>query len=109
AGGDSALPGAGANVGTVLVPLETHEAAGDACTIDDPDAAAALAIYRGEDAALAGTQLLIDPEGRLRALWYPGRKPDWTDPAALAREIATLRSTPAVGRPTHTGGHMHMH
>jgi putative copper export protein/mono/diheme cytochrome c family protein len=107
--GDGALPAVGAGVVTVLVPLEPHEAAGDACTVDDPDAAAALAIYRGEDATLAGMQLLIDPEGRLRALWYPGRKPDWTDPAALAREIATLRSTPAVGRPTHTGEHAHMH
>jgi len=102
-------PPAGADVVTILVPLEDQAPGGDACTIDDPDALAALAVYRGDDAALAGTQFLIDPDGRLRAVWHPGLKPDWNDPAALAREIATLRATPAVGRPTHTGAHMHMH
>ncbi len=100
-------PAAGMGAVTILVPLQAGAPAGDACAIEDPDADAALAVYRGED-ALAGTQLLIDPQGRLRALWYPGLKPDWNDPAALAREIETLRATPAVGRPTHTGGHMHM-
>jgi hypothetical protein len=100
-------PAAGTDAVTILVPLVTGVPAGDACAIEDPDAPAALAVYRGEG-PLAGTQLLIDPEGRLRALWYPGLKPDWNDPAALAREIETLRATPAVGRPTHTGAHMHM-
>jgi len=45
----------------------------------------------------------------LRALWYPGRKPDWNDPAALAREIATLRATPPIGRPVQAAGHAHGH
>jgi putative copper export protein/mono/diheme cytochrome c family protein len=102
-------PSENTDVVTIAVPLDAaHETVG-ACTLDDPDAGAALAIYRGDANALAGTQLLIDPEGRLRALWYPGRKPDWNDPAALARELATLRATPAVGRPVGTGGHAHGH
>jgi putative copper export protein/mono/diheme cytochrome c family protein len=100
---------ANADVVTIIVPLDgAHEAAGG-CLLDDADAAAALAIYRGDAQALAGTQLLIDPEGRLRALRVPGRKPDWNDPAGLAREIATLRATPAIGRPTQAAGHGHGH
>jgi mono/diheme cytochrome c family protein len=108
--GDGTPPSSGADVITIVVPVDAAQAPGrDVCTLDDPDAAAALAIYRGDAHALAGMQLLIDPDGRLRALWYPGRKPDWNDPAALAREIATLRATPAVERPTEAAGHGHMH
>jgi hypothetical protein len=102
-----APPSVETDVVTILAPLDgAHETPG-ACSLDDPDAAAALAIYRGDALALAGTQLLIDPEGRLRALWVPGRKPDWNDPAGLATEIATLRTTPAIGRPTQAAGHGH--
>jgi putative copper export protein/mono/diheme cytochrome c family protein len=100
-------PSAAEDVVTILVPLDGAPEAAGACTLADADAAA-LAVYRGDAHALAGTQLLIDPEGRLRALWYPGRKPDWNDPAALAAEIATLRATPATGRPAQIGGHGHM-
>jgi mono/diheme cytochrome c family protein len=100
---------ADADVVTIRVPLDgTQETAGG-CTLDDADAATALAVYLGDAQPLAGTQLLIDPEGRLRALWVPGRKPDWNDPAGLAREIATLRATPAIGRPAQAGGHGHGH
>jgi putative copper export protein/mono/diheme cytochrome c family protein len=102
-------PSPDAGVVTILFPLDgAHEIAG-ACTLDDPDAAAALAIYRGDANALAGAEFLIDPQGRLRALWVPGRKPDWNDPAALAAEIAALRATPAVGRPAQAAAHGHMH
>jgi putative copper resistance protein D len=107
AGGAS--PSAEADVVTILVPLDGAQETPGACTLDDTDAAAALAIYRGDAQPLAGTQLLIDPEGRLRALWVPGRKPDWNDPAGLAAEIATLRATPAIGRPTQAAGHGHGH
>jgi putative copper export protein/mono/diheme cytochrome c family protein len=102
-------PSDNTDVVTIAVPLAAaHETAG-ACTLDEPEAGAALAVYRGDASALAGTQLLIDPEGRLRALWYPGRKPDWNDPAALARELATLRATPALARPQETSSHAHGH
>jgi putative copper export protein/mono/diheme cytochrome c family protein len=103
-------PAARADVVTVVVPAEAHEDTTSACIAPDADAAKALAIYHGVDvAAAAGTQFLIDPQGRLRALWYPGLAPDWDDPAALARELATLRATPAIGRPVQPGGHANMH
>ena len=108
--GEGMPPSNGADMVTIVVPLDAAYARGrDVCTLDEPDVAAALAIYRGDAHALAGTQLLIDPDGRLRALWYPGRKPDWNDPAALAREIATLRATPPIGRPVQAAGHAHGH
>lgn len=108
--GDAAPPVHGADAVTIVVPLDPADAPGrDVCTLDEPDALAALAIYRGDANALAGSELLIDPDGRLRALWYPGRKPDWNDPAVFARELATLRATPAVGRPTQVAGHGHGH
>jgi putative copper export protein/mono/diheme cytochrome c family protein len=104
-----APPSAHADVVTIVVPLDPAHAAAGTCTLEDAEAAAALAVYRGDANALAGTQLLIDPDGRLRALWYPGRKPDWNDPAALAAEIATLRATPAIGRPVQAAAHGHVH
>jgi len=108
AGAGGMAPASAADVVTILVPLDSADAAGGACAVDDPDADAALAVYRG-DAAIDGTQLLIDPQGRLRALWFPGIKPDWNDAAALARVIARLRVTPALGRPAPTDGHAHGH
>ncbi|HEV3183642.1 MAG TPA: copper homeostasis membrane protein CopD [Xanthobacteraceae bacterium] len=97
----------GAGVLTVVVPVDGREHATSACTVPDADAAKALSIYRGDGTAIAGTQFLVDPQGRLRAMWYPGLTPDWNDPAALAREVATLRATPAIGRPVQPGGHAH--
>jgi putative copper export protein/mono/diheme cytochrome c family protein len=102
-------PAPGVEVATIMVPLDARDAASGACIIDEEDAVPALAVYRGDDAALAGTQFLIDPAGRLRAMWYPGLKPDWDDPAVLANEIVTLRKTPVVGRPAEAAGHGHMH
>jgi hypothetical protein len=76
--------------------------------VHDPNAVATLAIYRGGDvSALAGTQFLVDPDGRLRAMWHPGLTPDWNDPGALDREIETLRDTPALERPARPRGHAH--
>jgi mono/diheme cytochrome c family protein len=105
---DRAPPAAGTDVVTILVPPAGAQETSDSCTLADADAAA-LALYRGDAQALDGTQLLIDSDGRLRALWYPGGTPDWNDPAGLAAEIATVRATPAVGRPAQVGGHAHMH
>jgi putative copper export protein/mono/diheme cytochrome c family protein len=102
-------PAPGADVVTIFVPLDPAHGGATACTVDDPDAAAALAVYRGDASALAGTQFLIDPQGRLRAMWHPGLAPDWNDPAALGRKIAAVRGTPALGRPAHAAGHGHMH
>jgi mono/diheme cytochrome c family protein len=108
AGATPQAPASRADVVTVVVPAEGHEEAASACTVPDPDAAKALAVYRGVDmAAAAGTEFLIDPQGRLRAMWVPGRKPDWNDPGVLDREIAALRAAPAIGRPISPRGHAH--
>jgi putative copper export protein/mono/diheme cytochrome c family protein len=108
--GDGTPSSNGEDAVTIVMPLDSaHAPARDVCTLDEPEADAALAIYRGDANALAGSEFLIDPDGRLRALWYPGRKPDWNDPAALGREIATLRGTPAIGRPVEAAGHAHGH
>ena len=105
---DRAPPSDEADVVTILVPLDGAQQTAGACILADADAAA-LAVYRGAAQSLDGTQLLIDFDGRLRALWYPGRKPDWNDPAGLAAQIATVRAAPAIGRPSQAGGHAHMH
>ena len=64
------------------------------------------AIYRGKDAGRgAGTEVLVDASGALRAMWAPGRRPDWRDAEVLQREIAAIRDNPAAIRPT--GSHLH--
>jgi putative copper resistance protein D len=100
-------PADGAGVLTVVVPVDGHADATSPCTVPDADAAKALSIYRGDGTAITGTEFLIDPQGRLRAMWYPGLTPDWNDPAALEREMAMLRASPAIGRPVQPGGHAH--
>jgi len=77
------------------------------CSTADPNVAAAFAIYRGSD-AIDGTEFLIDPSGWLRAIWFPGRKPDWREPDVLAREVAAVRDTAASPR-APAPGHAHSH
>ena len=63
-------------------------------------------MYRGKDAGpSAGTEFLVDRSGALRAMWAPGRRPDWRDAEVLQREIAAIRDNPAAIRPT--GSHLH--
>jgi mono/diheme cytochrome c family protein len=93
------------DVVTIAVPSESVPA-GIACHTDTADFAAALAIYRGKDAGpSAGTEFLVDRSGALRAMWAPGRRPDWRDAEVLQREIAAIRDNPAAIRPT--GSHLH--
>jgi mono/diheme cytochrome c family protein len=93
------------DVVTIAVPIESVPA-GIACHTDTADFAAALAIYRGKDAGpSAGTEFLVDASGALRAMWAPGRRPDWRDAEVLQREIAAIRDNPAAIRPT--GSHLH--
>jgi putative copper export protein/mono/diheme cytochrome c family protein len=96
------------DVATLLVPLAPGVAAGAACVVRDPDAASALAVYRGTAVTEAvGTQLLIDPHGRLRALWHPGRDPDWNDADKFDGVVDQINETPVAGGRTATHAHAH--
>jgi mono/diheme cytochrome c family protein len=93
------------DVVTILVPIDRDPAV-IACHIDDAELVEALAMYRGKDAGpSAGTEFLVDRSGALRAMWAPGRRPDWRDAEVLQREIAAIRDNPAAIRPT--GSHLH--
>jgi mono/diheme cytochrome c family protein len=95
------------DVVTVVVPLD-GAVAGPACRVDDAELAKALAIFRSKDAAaaIAETELLVDGSGALRAVWFPGGKPDWRDAEVLQREIAAIRANPVATRTM--GSHLHM-
>jgi len=97
------------DVATVLVPLAPDAAvSGTGCVARDRDPATAFAVYRGADAGDgAGTQLLIDPDGRLRALWYPGREPDWNDADTFDSVVEEISNTAAAGGRTATHAHVH--
>jgi mono/diheme cytochrome c family protein len=90
---------------TIVIPLD-EVASKVVCRTDDPELAKALAIYGGKDTGpTAGTEFLVDPSGFLRAMWAPGRRPDWRDPEVLEREIAAIRDNPVAIPPT--GSHLH--
>jgi putative copper export protein/mono/diheme cytochrome c family protein len=93
------------------VVVATHPGADEKarlCATGDPDVAKALSLYRGIAVAqLNGTEFLIDASGWLRAMWYPGRKPDWTQPQVLGNELAEIKRHPAAGAPST--GHVHIH
>jgi hypothetical protein len=70
----------------------------DACSTDDADLLQVLVLYRG-GGPIEGAQFLIDTAGLIRAMWYPGGKPNWSVPDELKREIAAIRDNPAANRP----------
>jgi copper resistance protein D len=75
------------------------------CLTREADVLAAFALYRGKPPAESqGTEFLIDATGALRAMWYPGQSPAWSDNGALSRKIAEIRAT--TGRP-QTLSHTH--
>jgi putative copper export protein/mono/diheme cytochrome c family protein len=79
------------------------------CGTEDPDVSAAFALYRG-NGEIDGTEFLIDASGWLRAIWFPGRRPDWEKPTVLAGEIAAIRRTPGQPRSSSgSGAHLHSH
>jgi putative copper resistance protein D len=91
----------------VMIPLEDVTSTA-ACRTDDAELAKALALFRGKDVAqVDGTEFLLDPSGALRAMWYPGARPDWRETDVLRREIAAIRSNPTARRTT--GSYLHVH
>lgn len=77
------------------------DSAGD-CATGDPAAWSAYAIVSGVASdALAGTQVLVDPQGWLRTRGRAG------EPNALLTEIAQIRANP-IAAPVERG-HLHQH
>ena len=80
------------DVGAVTVLVARNLAArptGAACVASEPEVWTALAIIVGlSPDALAGTQVLVDRNGWLRAAWRPGDAEDWTDPRIVAARIS---------------------
>ena len=78
------------------------------CATNDPDVAKTLSIYRGVPAnQLNDTEFLIDTSGWLRAMWYPGREPDWTQPDVLRKTLEQIVRYPIAG--SAGTGHVHLH
>jgi len=77
------------------------------CVAQDDSVLAGFAVYRGKTPAESkGTELLIDATGHLRAMWYRGLEPAWTDADVLRREIAAIREPAAAARAV---SHAHVH
>jgi putative copper export protein/mono/diheme cytochrome c family protein len=78
------------DVTTILVTEAPPDPA--ACAASDPAVPQAYALVSGRAAHdLAGTEILIDGNGWLRALQPPGT---WNDPQALAAELDKIRAHP---------------
>jgi len=83
---------------TILVASGDGAVPAGACVTRDATVPLAYAIVSGaEDAAMAGTQFLIDDKGWLRAVQRPDAAPGWDNPQTLAAEIKTLRAHPVAG------------
>jgi putative copper export protein/mono/diheme cytochrome c family protein len=97
------LDGPGDDV-TIAAPAGVGAVASGVCVTRDENVPLAYAIVSGaDDAAIAGTQFLIDDKGWLRAVQRPDAAPGWDKPGALAAEIKTLRAHP-VAAGTLAGG-----
>jgi putative copper resistance protein D len=77
-----------------------------------PDIRAAYALYERRPqidiAPAPHIEFLIDRADHIRARWRPGDTPDWTQLAALEREIAALTAVPPVDlSPAMPAGHVH--
>jgi len=91
---------------TIVVADRNSDDTSPFCSTRDPDVASAFAVYRGAD-EMEGTEFLIDSSTWLRAIWDPGTKPDWREPAVFAEERQTITKTP--GRPSLSSPHVHAH
>ena len=100
-----AIPG----VQTVVVATDPGLAESTGfCATGDPNATKVFALYRGAPVAqLDGTEFVIDASGWLRAMWFPGRQPDWLQPDVLRDELDRIVQHPIPGSPAE--GHVHTH
>ncbi len=95
-------------VTTILVGAGPARGAG-ACVATDPAVPTAYAVVTGiAPAALAGTQVLIDGAGWLRAVQHPGQAPGWDDPGRLLADMRRLREHPIAADAGMDHAHMQM-
>ena len=94
---------------TVLVARNVAaKPTGAACVASEPQVWTALAIIVGlSPDALAGTQVLVDRNGWLRAAWRPGDAEDWTDPRILAARFRDILAHPLAIDPSAAHAHHH--
>jgi putative copper export protein/mono/diheme cytochrome c family protein len=95
------------NVATILVlrNVAAKRATG-ACIASEPQVWTALAAIVGVSPdALAGTEVLADQNGWLRAAWRPGDADDWNDPRVLTARMRDILAHPLTIVPS--SGHVH--
>ena len=93
---------------TITLPADADSRANGAGCVAQREAREAFAILLGTTPdALAGSQLLIDPNGWLRAHWRPGEPGGWPTPARLSARVQALAEHPLPADPG--GGHVHHH
>jgi mono/diheme cytochrome c family protein len=103
---DAPLP-ADADVTTILVMRNAMmKPARGACVATEPQVWTALAIVVGSTPdALAGTQVLVDRAGWLRAVWRPGDVEDWARPGVFSKRLRQILAQPLASAPAPA--HMH--
>ncbi len=96
-----------AGAGALLVMLTREEPEGrPACTSSDPAAWDALAVVTGQSPdRLAGSRVLVDGNGWMRAFKVGPDAAAWDDPGALAAAVQAIAATPI----TAAGGEGHHH
>lgn len=78
----------------------------DVCVTIEPQVWTALAILLGmTPEGLDGTQVLVDPNGWLRAVWQEGNPANWRDPQVVAARLRDIAAHPLVV--TTPAGHTH--
>ena len=104
---DAELPASGIAVTTILVARGAVPGPeGDTCVATEPETWAAFAILLGVSPdALAGAEVLADPNGCLRAAWLPGTNIDADHQRALQARIRDIVEHPLIITPP--AGHHH--
>jgi Cytochrome C oxidase, cbb3-type, subunit III len=93
---------------SIVLPEPGATAPRAAGCVAQPEAREALAILLGTTpAGMVDAELLVDPNGWLRARWKPGEPGGWQTPERLSVRVHTLAEHPLP--PAATSGHVHHH
>ncbi|MGI4942689.1 MAG: CopD family protein [Janthinobacterium lividum] len=88
---------------------EASVSASAGCVADDEDLPQAYAIVTGTVAsAMPGTQVLIDPNGWLRAVQHPGGTTSWNNPGTLLTTLRVFQAHPIAADAEMNHVHMQM-